>query len=273
MILYFAMPNAPYDMQAVLDTKHTRCLFSYHYFADEIDLLKELRKKYKIKDFIDSGAFSAHSQGAVINLDEYIDFLHELKPHFYVGLDDLKSYKITLENQRIMEDAGLKPAPTFHLGEPIQVLEQFIEKYDYIALGGMVGAGTSNIISFLNGVWAIILRKKPKLKVHGFGLTTLKIIKQYPFYSVDSSSYSAGVRFASVSRWAEKKEVLYNEEFWKYCKEHKIKYEKGDEIKGEVRTICIGASCDAFQEMIDYVDRFQKKRNFNYLTAQQTLFN
>lgn len=272
MILYFAMPNNEPDLMAVLITEHTRCLYSYHYFGEKLPWLKELRKKYKIKDFIDSGAFSAHSQGVSIDLDSYIEFLHELKPHFYVGLDDLGSYKITLENQRIMEEAGLKPAPTFHLGEPISVLEYFIERYDYIALGGMVGAGSSNITTFLNGVWSVILRKKPKLKVHGFGLTTLSIIKQYPFYSVDSSSYSAGVRFASVARWAEKKQSLYTQEFWKYCREHKIKYERGGVITGETRNICIGVSCDAYQEMIESVDRFQRKRDFSYLTAQLNLF-
>jgi hypothetical protein len=271
MRLYFAMSNNEPDSVAVLETDHKNTLWSYHYYSKKMDFIKRMRKEYKLNIFVDSGAFSAMTQGVEINIDEYINFLHELKPQFYVGLDDIKDYHITLENQEIMEDAGLKPAPTFHVGEPITVLESFIERYDHIALGGMVGAG-SKIIPFLNGVWAVILRKNPKLKVHGFGLTDQEIVKHYPFYSVDSSSYSGGVRFGTMYHWSDAKKCIYNEEFYKFCKRRKIPYEKGDPITGKIRTICIGECCDAYQGMIDYISDYQKKKDFSYLTAQQTLF-
>lgn len=271
MKLYFAMPNNEPDCNAVVETGHKNGLFSYHYFAKKLPYIKHLRKNFKLNLFIDSGAFSAHTQDVSIDIDSYIAFLHDLKPQFYVGLDSIVSYKITLENQRIMEEAGLTPAPTFHIGEPISVLEQFIEEYDHIALGGMVGAG-ARIVPFLNGVWAVILRKKPKLRVHGFGLTDQDIVKHYPFYSVDSSSYSGGVRFGTMYHWSEPAARIYQEDFYKYCATKKIPYKKGDPIIGELRNICLGECCDAYQGMIDYISRYQKKKDFSYLTAQQTLF-
>lgn len=271
MKLYFAMPNNDPDTQAVIITGHKNCLFSYHYFAKKLDYVRGLRKQFKLNLFIDSGAFSAMTQGVEIDLDSYIEFIHELKPQFYVGLDDIGDYKITLENQRVMEEAGLTPAPTFHLGEPIKVLEMFLERYDHIALGGMVGGG-ARIVPFLNGVWAMILRKNPKLKVHGFGLTDQDIVKHYPFYSVDSSSYSGGVRFGQMYHWSEKAVRIYNEDFYKFCIRRKIPYKKGDPIIGDLRNICLGECCDAYQGMIDYISQYQKGKDFTYLTAQQTLF-
>lgn len=272
MKLYFAMPNNRPDGDAVVQTGHKNCLFSFHYFADKMDYIKEIKKQFKLKLFIDSGAFSAFTQDAEINIDEYIEFIHALKPDLYVGLDSITSYKITLENQRIMEEAGLNPAPTFHVGEPIKVLEQFVERYPYIALGGMVGAG-SKIQPFLKGCWKLILQKNPKLKVHGFGLTDQDIIKDYPFYSVDSSSYSGGVRFGQMYYWSEKARRIHQEDFWKFCKTKGIEYKKGDPINGELRNICIGECCDAYQNMIDYINRYQKDKDFSWITAQQDLFS
>jgi len=272
MKLYFAMPaNRPDDVSILKGNKVKNCLFSFHYFAKELEFLKAKKKEHKLNLFVDSGAFSAHTLGAEINIDKYIQFIFDLKPQLYVGLDSIVSYKITLENQRIMEEAGLKPTPTFHMGEPLFVLEEFIERYPYIALGGMVGSG-SRIVPFLNGVWAVILKKNPKLKVHGFGLTDQDIVKHYPFYSVDSSSYSGGTRFGKMYHWSEKKARIHEEDFYKYCQRNKIPYEKGQSIIGELRDINWAGCCDAYLQMIDYISRYQKGKDFNYLTAQGTLF-
>lgn len=43
-----------------------------------------------------------------------------------------------------------------------------------------------------------------KVKVHGFALTNQKITSKYPFYSVDSSSWTAVNRYGVVFRWDKK---------------------------------------------------------------------
>lgn len=270
MNLYFAAPNNKPDLLAVLKTEHKNVLFSYHYFKKKIEWLKEFRAEFGITTFIDSGAFSSHTQGTSIDLDAYIAFLHELKPEIYAGLDDMKDPQKTWDNQKIMEQAGLNPMPCFHMGENITWLEKYIEQYDYIALGGMVM--NSNVDSWLYKVWNTIITKKPSLKVHGFGMTDQEIDMKYPFYSVDSSSYAGGVRFARMSLWSDPKKVIYDEEFWKYCRTNGIEYAKGQSIVGDLRQVCIGECCKAYISMIAHVNHMHEGRDFSYLKSQASLF-
>lgn len=270
MNLYFAAPNNKPDLLAVLKTGHKNILFSYHYFKKKIEWLKEFRAEFDLNFFIDSGAFSSHTQGSEIDITAYIEFLHEFKPQLYAGLDDLRDPQKTWDNQIIMEQNGLTPMPCFHMGEPITWLERYIEQYDYIALGGMVM--NSNVDGWLNKVWNTIWTKKPELKVHGFGMTDQVIDLRYPFYSVDSSSYAGGVRFARMSLWSDPKKCIYDAEFWKYCRDNQIDYTKGQPIVGELREICIGKCCEAYISMIAYVNKVHETRDFSYLNSQASLF-
>lgn len=271
MNLYFAAPNNKPDLSDCLKSGHKNFLFSYHYFKKKMAWLKEMREEFKLNFFIDSGAFSAHTQGIDIDIDEYIKFIHEFQPELYAGLDDLSSPEKTWENQNIMEASGLIPLPTFHLGgENIYWLERYIEMYDYIALGGMVMS--ANTDSWLSKVWAKIWELKPSLKVHGFGLTDYQLNMKYPFYSVDSSSQVSGVRFANTYLWSEPKKNIYTMEVWKFCKMRGIDYTKGTPILGSVRTACTVESCHAFMKMLEYITEIHKTKDFNYLTAQYSMF-
>src|SRR5687767_10693084 len=99
MNLYFAAPNNKPDLMAVLKTRHPNILFSYHYFKKKIEWLKEMRAEFALNFFIDSGAFSAHTQSVKIEIGAYISFLHDFKPQLYAGLDDLRSPQKTWDNQ------------------------------------------------------------------------------------------------------------------------------------------------------------------------------
>lgn len=272
MNLYFAAPNNKPDLSDCLKSGHKNFLFSYHYFKKKITWLKEMREEFKLNFFIDSGAFSAHTQGIDISIDDYIKFLHEFKPELYAGLDNLTSPEKTWENQQIMEAADLKPLPTFHLGaEPIMWLERYIELYDYIALGGMVSSSDTD--NWLGKVWSMIWERKPQLKVHGFGQTDYKINLKYPFFSVDSSSQVSGVRFANTYLWSEPKKSIYTTEVWKYLRSKGVDYKKGDPILGDNRTMCTVESCHAFMKMLEHITEIHKTRDFSYLTAQYSMFN
>lgn len=62
--------------------------------------------------------------------------------------------------------------------------------YDYIAIGGLVlGAKKQEYPSYKKLVEYAAIRG---IKVHGLGFTKTKILKEYPFYSVDSSSWVMG---------------------------------------------------------------------------------
>jgi hypothetical protein len=160
--------------------------------------------KRKIDLFLDSGAFSAHTQGIEINLNEYIAFIQEHLPYLsvYANLDVIGDPDATLQNQKTMELAGLKPLPCFHYGEPIKYLQYYLNRYEYIALGGMVAPSSPSLIPWLDQMFSShicdIHSGLPKVKVHGFGLTSLRLMKRYPWFSVDSTSWVVTGRMGSV---------------------------------------------------------------------------
>jgi len=177
--------------------------------------------KNQISLFLDSGAFSAWSKNIEIDIQKYINFIKEYEQYIdiYAVLDDILDPKITLKNQQIMEDAGLNPLPCFHFGEPAKYLEHYLDNYDYIAFGGMVPISTKDLNVWLDDLFKNFICDKsgiPKIKIHGFGLTSHKLMLRYPWYSVDSTSWVMTSRMGGIyipkyknGKWA------YDEDSWK----------------------------------------------------------
>jgi hypothetical protein len=178
-----------------------RILLSFWYYKDT--KLDEVFNKYFTKPypevFADSGGFSAETQGATIDISEYIDWINRYKHLIttYANLDVIGDAKQTLQNQEIMESAGLKPLPVFHTGTDWDYLENYVNKYPYIALGGMVPYMQSlkKIIPWTIKAFRIAAGKSV---FHGFGATSWKVVNNFHWYSVDSSSWGAGHRYGRV---------------------------------------------------------------------------
>lgn len=173
-------------------------LESYHY-VDKQSYVDRIRAD-KTQVFLDSGAFSAWTKGVEIDLEGYCEYIKRNQDIIEnVGgsvlasvLDGIGDPKKTWENQKKMEQLGVTPLPCFHFGEPDEYLAYYIANYSYITIGGMVGKPAPQLQSWLDYIWSKFLTDSngvPKLKVHGFGLTNIKLMGRYPWYSVDSSSW------------------------------------------------------------------------------------
>lgn len=173
-------------------------LESYHYIHRQRAVDKIRREGVKV--FLDSGAFSAFSLGAEVDLPKYCDYiLRNLDIIEHVDgqplasvLDAIGSADGTWMNQRAMEDRGVRPLPCYHYGEPDEVLQYYVANYSYITIGGMVPISTPQLKLWLDRIWKDYLTDdhgRPLVKVHGFGLTSLPLMLRYPWYSVDSSTW------------------------------------------------------------------------------------
>jgi len=178
-------------------------LLSYFYFRDR-DMIAVLDKIFEthvgIDLFADSGAFSAHSLGQPLRVEAYAEWLNKWKHLFtvYANLDVKGDVDAGLKNQRYLESQGLSPLPVFHGGEPLSVLEDLIQEYPYIALGGLAGETRSGS----REMWAFVIKcfkmAKGRAVFHGFGMTNWKLMSSLPWYSCDSSSWGQGFRFGAV---------------------------------------------------------------------------
>lgn len=173
-------------------------LLSYYYFSEE-EKLKAAREVIGTESvlLLDSGAYSASSLGAPIHLSSYIDFCKRTQGIWtnVFNLDVIGDAHTTLKNQLLMEEAGLNPIPVFHLGDPWEYLEFYIANYDYIGLGGLAGKHTSIRVPFLDRCFEMVAASVRKPRFHGLGCTSWNLICRYPWKSVDSSTWTVGVRF------------------------------------------------------------------------------
>lgn len=173
-------------------------LESYHYIYKQ-SMLDKIRDD-GVQVFLDSGAFSAFTKGVKVDLPAYCQYIKENEDIIVKDdgamcasvLDGIGDPLETWQNQRAMEQHGVVPLPCFHYGEDERYLEWYMANYEYITLGGMVPISTMQLYHWLDRIWEKYLTDgagRPKIKVHGFGLTTVKLMERYPWYSVDSSTW------------------------------------------------------------------------------------
>lgn len=195
-----AVPDYPYILE------------SYHYLgtsASKVDLLRE----YERKVFLDSGAFSAMTLGVEINIESYARFIKEHRDIVDVAsvLDGIGDAQLTLDNQHRLEDLGVQVLPCFHFGEPLHYLEHYLEHYTHITLGGMVKQSHPALRAWLDVLWRDYLTDDsgwPRVRVHGFGLTAMALVRRYPWFSVDSSSWVQSGAFGHIVMINEKGNIV-----------------------------------------------------------------
>lgn len=182
-------------------------LESYHYVGKQ-KYVDEMRAN-GAKIFLDSGAFSAYTLGVEIDLPTYCDYIKRNSDIIRIEdgiqmasvLDGIGDPLATYRNQLAMEAHGVRPLPCFHAGEDERYLDWYVANYEYITLGGMVGASTKQLCIWLDRIWSKHLTDgsgNPKIKVHGFGITSPEIMMRYPWYSCDSSSWIQAAAFGSI---------------------------------------------------------------------------
>jgi hypothetical protein len=182
-------------------------LESYHYVGKQsfVDAMRQNSARV----FLDSGAFSSFTLGQEIDIVGYCDYIkrnsdiirNEDGVMMASVLDGIGDPLLTYRNQLTMEALGAKPLPCFHAGEDEKYLEWYVQNYEYITLGGMVGSSTKSLCVWLDRMWDRYLvdgSGRPRLKVHGFGITAIPIMERYPWYSVDSSSWIQSTSFGTI---------------------------------------------------------------------------
>ena len=186
-----------------------RILLSFWYYKSEG--IRTILDTYFAPDypdiFADSGAYSAWSQGGSVDIESYAEWLERYQDLFtvYANLDVKGDVEAGLKNQTYLEGRGLHPLPVFHAGEPWEVLDEMVERYSYVAIGGIAGSFQSSSPVSYRFLIKCFRIAEGRAALHGFGITSWAVLKDFPWYSVDSSSWGSGFRYGNVGMFDERR--------------------------------------------------------------------
>lgn len=176
-------------------------LVSFHYFKR--DDIAEMAG-WGLRIIGDSGAFSAASTGAPVDVREFASWAKRWRTALFwiASLDVIGDAKGTRRNYEILRDEGLNVIPTIHYGSEPSLIDQYAaEGVDFMGLGGMVGRKSEpkRLLRWALSMFRYARDKHPQMRFHGWGVTHPELVMNLPWYSVDSSGFSSAYRYARLS--------------------------------------------------------------------------
>ena len=223
MLIYLA------GYSATKNTEQVRVNHESHLttFADKQEVSNKsetcVNDKLLPRILIDSGAFTAYTTGKVITVKEYGEWALNFKQqweskvkslHFF-NLDVIGSQEKSDVNLHKLEAMGLKPIPIFTFNADIKDLIYYLNNYEYLAFGGLVGKPPTVVMKWLDFCYKQVnnyYKETGKLrKTHLLGVTKQEMLERYPLYSCDSSGWVSCLRFGGGKAIGKAKIPRYNE--------------------------------------------------------------
>ena len=213
----------------------TFLMLSYGIFGtyrDQRERFKAVKKERKYGEvgqveshFLDSGAFSLWTKSAIYAkehktprwayydtdefwqyMDDYAKFVkkNKIAVDLYANVDVIPNPELTYRNQKYLEDKhGLSPVPVIHYRTDLKWLSRYMkEGYKLIGLGGLVGSSNqTDCQGWIAQCFDLVCdqpSRLPRIKLHGFGVTSHKLLIRFPWWSVDSASWAKVGAFGSI---------------------------------------------------------------------------
>ncbi|MFA5152177.1 MAG: hypothetical protein WC554_06460 [Clostridia bacterium] len=164
----------------------------------------------KTKVILDSGAFTVWSKGTKIDVDEYIKFCQKNSwITYYVNLDVIPgSFGVVAKPKQIQASCEEgwsnylkmlkklpieKVIPVFHQGDDPTWLKKMIDiGAKYVGISPANDRTVGGKLAWMRGtVKPIVIDKsgEPIVGMHGFAVTSLRLMKEWKWKSVDSASW------------------------------------------------------------------------------------
>ena len=164
-------------------------LVSFHYYRTDAQLAP-LVNTGRLRLIGDSGAFSALTQGAAIDLGEYAQWVARWRAHLLwaASLDVIGDAAATWRNwTTLRERHDLATVPTLHAGCSTTWLDRYAAAgVDMIGLGGLVGTAP-RAFRWAVHMFAYARRTHPQVRFHLWGVTNRQYLDNLPTWSADSS--------------------------------------------------------------------------------------
>jgi hypothetical protein len=142
-------------------------------------------------------------------VDRYASFLKDKENahtiDYYANVDVIFDPKRTWKVQKYLEKThGLKPIPVLHYDASTEWLGRYLDAgYEFIGFGG-IGQG---LTVTMYQQWADKMfdylcpppSYLPRARIHGFAMTSFSLMWRYPWWSVDSSTWTKSGAFGRIT--------------------------------------------------------------------------
>tara|TARA_R110002167_G_scaffold30123_6_gene99903 strand:+ start:558 stop:1502 length:945 start_codon:yes stop_codon:yes gene_type:complete len=186
------------------------CSFWYYRSDAHLERMRVAMQQYtdrggSVRMLVDSGAFSAHTQGTSIDADNYAAWLNDscvpAWGDWMVGafnLDVLGDAEASLANWQRLNDLGQSTIPVVHLGDDANLFDPYIEQgADYVGFGGMVGKSATRKRNWAQRTMRYLRDEHPHVRAHGLGVNAVSMM-ELPWYSVDSTAFNSSFLFGRL---------------------------------------------------------------------------
>lgn len=186
------------------------------------------QKEYIETFFLDSGAHSLYnreifnkkaqhsrhaSKWAYYETDEFWKYVDDyaafVKAHkegidYYANVDVIFNPELSWKALKYMEDKHkLSPVPVIHCGTDMSWVKRHLDEgYEFLGIGGL-GQGVTRraFLSWGNVLFTLLCpgpKRLPIVRTHGFAMTSWRLMRRYPWWSVDSASWIKMASFGNL---------------------------------------------------------------------------
>lgn len=160
----------------------------------------------------------------LVDIDEYLAHLEKYKDFIWraVNLDVIpgeqgskptesqivEAAEQGWKNYQYLKEKGWDTIHVFHQGEPLWVLDRMLDECDYIGVSPSNDSSEKGKLQWMDEIFRYLQNydysKNPRIekgqiiKTHGFAVTSKTLVERYPWYSVDSSSYSLTAAMGNI---------------------------------------------------------------------------
>lgn len=218
-VMFFSSANVT-DLKCILDFGVSDHLVSYFYLRKRekefLDLFQQIKSMGGLF-MTDSGGFS-FIMGKVTTehyteefwlpyLEKYVQWLYDHKGLIFsaanLDLDNFVGREVVDRwNQKYFEPlekdmnivylAHRDRTNTYYDPTGIKRVRELCERYHYVGVNDAMKKNATKIYQ---------IAEKNKTLIHGFAWTAFKILRSFPVFSYDSSSYLSGVRYGTSYLW------------------------------------------------------------------------
>jgi hypothetical protein len=132
-------------------------------------------------------------------IENYVEFVkqHGKEWDFYINFDYIKHCPTIYKMQKLLEKKGIRPTPVYHGDHSEDWLRRYCEEgYKIIGIGSIPRDTFHKKRYYYDTCFNIA--EKFGVKLHGLGQTSLSIMFQYPWYSVDSATWVKTAAYGKI---------------------------------------------------------------------------